>query len=136
VVKSCLCLISLIFIYSSLQYMLELIIKGKKKKVQLSLCLTNYALRDEGVGGVDVLIHVFLTSTLVGGEWSASRPGCFSPGERAWYSLHTILGGAQNWRKFLTIPGLEIRPLCRPAHSKSLYRQRWLGCYAKRLCRT
>jgi hypothetical protein len=34
-------------------------------------------------GGVDVQIHVFLTSTLVGGEWSASRPGSFTPGERA-----------------------------------------------------
>jgi hypothetical protein len=34
-------------------------------------------------GGVDVWIHVFLTSALVGGEWSASRPGRFTPGERA-----------------------------------------------------
>jgi hypothetical protein len=25
-------------------------------------------------GGVDVEIHMFLTSALVGGEWSASRP--------------------------------------------------------------
>jgi hypothetical protein len=31
-------------------------------------------------GGVDVLIHIFLTSALVGGEWSASRPGRFHPG--------------------------------------------------------
>jgi hypothetical protein len=31
-------------------------------------------------GGVDVLIHVLLTSELVGGEWSASRPGHFTPG--------------------------------------------------------
>jgi hypothetical protein len=27
--------------------------------------------------------HVFLTSALVGGEWSASRRGRFTPGERA-----------------------------------------------------
>jgi hypothetical protein len=34
--------------------------------------------------GVDVKIHVlFFTSVLVGGEWSASLPGLFSPGERA-----------------------------------------------------
>jgi hypothetical protein len=26
-------------------------------------------------GGVDVQIHIFLTLALVGGEWSASRPG-------------------------------------------------------------
>jgi hypothetical protein len=32
--------------------------------------------------GVDVYIHVFLTSALVGGEWLASRPGRFTPGER------------------------------------------------------
>jgi hypothetical protein len=31
-------------------------------------------------GGVDVYTHVFLTSTLVGGEWSASRPCRFTPG--------------------------------------------------------
>jgi hypothetical protein len=32
-------------------------------------------------GGVDVYIHVFLTSAIVGGEWSDSRPGRFTPGE-------------------------------------------------------
>jgi hypothetical protein len=34
-------------------------------------------------GGVDVFTHIFLTSALVGGQWSASRPGRFTPGERA-----------------------------------------------------
>jgi hypothetical protein len=33
--------------------------------------------------GVDVKAHVFLTSALAGGEWSASRPCHFTPGERA-----------------------------------------------------
>jgi hypothetical protein len=33
--------------------------------------------------GVDVHTHVFLTSVLAIGEWSASRPGRFTPGERA-----------------------------------------------------
>jgi hypothetical protein len=28
-------------------------------------------------------MHVFLTSALVGGDWSASRPGRFTPGEGA-----------------------------------------------------
>jgi hypothetical protein len=32
-------------------------------------------------GGVDVYTHVFLTSALVGGEWSASRPCRFIPGK-------------------------------------------------------
>jgi hypothetical protein len=34
-------------------------------------------------GGLDVYVHVFLTSALFGGEWSASRPGRFSPEERS-----------------------------------------------------
>jgi hypothetical protein len=34
-------------------------------------------------GGLDVQIHVFLTSALVGDEWSGSRPGRFISGERA-----------------------------------------------------
>jgi hypothetical protein len=33
-------------------------------------------------GGVDVYIHTFLTSALVGGEWSVSRSCCFTTGER------------------------------------------------------
>jgi hypothetical protein len=33
-------------------------------------------------GGVDIQIHVFLTSVLVVDEWSASRPDRFTPGER------------------------------------------------------
>jgi hypothetical protein len=33
-------------------------------------------------GGVDVYIHVFLISALIGDEWSASRPGRFMPRER------------------------------------------------------
>jgi hypothetical protein len=32
-------------------------------------------------GRVDVQIHIFFTSALVGGEWSASRPGTFTPGK-------------------------------------------------------
>jgi hypothetical protein len=51
--------------------------KGKGKVVPVF----NYAMK--AYGGVDVKIHIFLTSALVGGEWSASRPGRFTPGERA-----------------------------------------------------
>jgi hypothetical protein len=32
-------------------------------------------------GGVDVQIHIFLTSALVGGEWSASLSGRFNHGK-------------------------------------------------------
>jgi hypothetical protein len=41
--------------------------------------------------GVDVYIHISLTSALAGGQWSASRPGRFTPGERG-PSTHWIGG--------------------------------------------
>jgi hypothetical protein len=75
-------------------------------------------------GGVDVEIHIFLTSALAGGEWSASRPCRFNPGESA-TGTHWIGGWVDpivglddvKKRKFLTLPGLELRPLGRPARS-------------------
>jgi hypothetical protein len=42
-------------------------------------------------GEVAVQIHVFLTSALVGGEWSASLPARFTPGEKP-SSIHWIGG--------------------------------------------
>jgi hypothetical protein len=74
--------------------------------------------------GVDVEIHIFLTSALVGGEWSTSRPGRFTPGERApgthwiggWVDLRAVLDDLEK-RKFLTLSGLELRSLSRPARS-------------------
>jgi hypothetical protein len=33
--------------------------------------------------GVGVQLHAFLTSALDGGEWSATRPGRFTPKDRA-----------------------------------------------------
>jgi hypothetical protein len=73
-------------------------------------------------GGFDVQIHVFLTSALVGGEWSDSRPCRFPPEKRApgthwiggWVGPRTGPDDVEK-RKFLTLPGLELRRLCRPA---------------------
>jgi hypothetical protein len=73
--------------------------------------------------GVDVKIHIFWTSAQAGGEWSASRPGRFNPGES---SPQTGLDDVDK-RKFLTLPGLELRPLGRPARSRSLYRLSYPG---------
>jgi hypothetical protein len=79
--------------------------------------------------GVAVLIYVFLTSKLVGGEWSAWRPGRFTIGGRATSNLW--IGGEVGpraglddveKRKFLILPGLELRPLGRPTLRWSLYR--------------
>jgi hypothetical protein len=74
--------------------------------------------------GVDVKNHVFLTSALAGCEWSASRPGRFTPGERA-PATHWIGGRVDpragledvEERKFLILPGLKLWPLGRPARS-------------------
>jgi hypothetical protein len=45
---------------------------------------------------VDVYIHIFLTSAVAGGEWSASRPGRFTPrGKSPQYPLDRRLGGPQ-----------------------------------------
>jgi hypothetical protein len=80
-------------------------------------------------GGADVQIHIFLTSALAGGEWSASRPGRFTAEESApgthwiegWAGLRPSPDDVEK-RKFLTLPGLGLRPLGRPAHSQSLSR--------------
>jgi hypothetical protein len=83
---------------------------------------------------VSVQIHIFLTSVLVGGEWSASRPGRFTPSERApgvrwiggWVDPRAGMDDMEK-REFLTLPGLELQPLGRPARSQSLYRLRYPG---------
>jgi hypothetical protein len=69
-------------------------------------------------------ISTFLTSALVGGDLSTSRPGRFNPGERApgthrtggWVDLRAGLDDLEKL-KFLLPPGLELRPLPRPARS-------------------
>jgi hypothetical protein len=75
-----------------------------------------------------VYLHVFLTSAQVGAEWLASRLRHFTPGERApdshsiggWMGPRTGLDDVQN-RKLLILPGLELRPLARPASSESVH---------------
>jgi hypothetical protein len=71
---------------------------------------------------------------LAGGEWSASCPGLFTPKESA-PGTHCIGGGVDpragldemEERKFLTLQGLEFRPLGRPARTLPLYRLRYPG---------
>jgi hypothetical protein len=63
----------------------------------LFLCLTKYTLRHEDVWGVDVQIHIFLTSALIGAEQSASHPCHISPrGNSPRYPLDRRLGGTQS----------------------------------------
>jgi hypothetical protein len=78
-------------------------------------------------GGVDVYIHVSLTSALVGGKWSVSFPGSFTAGEKApgthwiggWVGPRAGLDAAEK-RKFLTLLGLKLLSLGHPSHSQSL----------------
>jgi hypothetical protein len=75
-------------------------------------------------GEVNVYIHIFLTSALVRGEWSPSRPCRFAPEERTpgtywvggWVGPRAGLDDLEK-RKFLTQPGFELQPLSRPARS-------------------
>jgi hypothetical protein len=83
----------------------------------------------------DVYINIFLALALVGGELSVSRPCRFNSGERAsgthfigWMDPKTGLNDIGN----LTLSGLEIRPLGRPARSQSLYRMRYRCLVEKR----
>jgi hypothetical protein len=74
--------------------------------------------------GVDVQTHVFLTSPLVGSEWSLHAPAALPPGKEppathwigGWVDPRAGLDDLEKW-KFLTPPGLELRPLGRPASS-------------------
>jgi hypothetical protein len=64
-----------------------------------------------------------VASALVGGEWSASFSGLFTPGTHwigGWVGPRAGPDDVEK-RKFLTLPGLELRPLCRAARSQSLY---------------
>jgi len=62
------------------------------RRVELFLCLTkHHAMKT--YGGVELQIHAFITSALDGGEWSASRPGRFTPGNKARYTLDRWLAG-------------------------------------------
>jgi hypothetical protein len=65
----------------------------------------------------------FLTSTVDGGEWLASRPSRFTPGERSPAPILTRLGWPQRRfghyeqeKRLLLLPVIEFHPLGCPAH--------------------
>jgi hypothetical protein len=86
-----------------------------KVKVKLSLCLSqHHAMKT--YWGVELQLHAFLTSALGGGEWSDSRPGRFTPRERApsshwiggWMGPRTVLGTVV--KRSIPSPRLESKP--------------------------
>jgi hypothetical protein len=69
-------------------------------KVKLSLGLTMYhAMKTNGE--VKVQFHTFLTSALDGGEWSATCPVLFTPGDSPQYPLDRRLGGPESWSEHI-----------------------------------
>jgi hypothetical protein len=106
----------------------------KVVKVKLSFCLTNQELRREGVLGsgcidphfpdLDIcrrwVIHFTPLPLYPRGK---SPPFHWIGG---WVAPRNGLDDVEK-RKFLTLPGLEIRPLGRPARSQLLYRLRYPG---------
>jgi hypothetical protein len=74
---------------------------------------------------VDVYINVFLTSALVGGEWSASRPDRFTPGKEppgthwtgGWVVPRASLDDMEKRKFLLALPGVEPHLLGRPSRS-------------------
>jgi hypothetical protein len=82
----------------------------------------------------------FLTSALVRDEWSASRPCRFTPGERTsgaqwirdWMDPRAGLDDVEK-RKYLILPGLELRTFGRPTHGQSPYRLRYPGSLLKEI---
>jgi hypothetical protein len=87
-------------------------------------------------GEVDVEIHIFLTSALAGGV--SFTPRSLYPGKRApgtswiggWVDARAGLDDVE-MKKFLTLSGLELRTLGRPARSQSLYRLRYPSSFRK-----
>jgi hypothetical protein len=82
-------------------------------------------------GGVDVYIHIFLTSALVGVSGQLHAP---TLGERApsthwiggWMGPRAGLDDVEN-RKYLILPGLTLQHLSCPARSQSLYQLSYTG---------
>jgi hypothetical protein len=85
----------------------------------------------------------FLTSVLVGGERSASRPGRFNPREtasdthwiRGWVGPRAGLDDMEK-RKILTLLELELRPFGRPVPNQSLYCSLWISRIAIAILQT
>jgi hypothetical protein len=117
-------ILSILDMYSSVGMWHQISCPYKTRgKVKLSLCLTNSAFRPEDVWGSRCTDPVFLTSALLWGEWSASRPDRFTPWERT-SGTHWIGGWMEKEKKgkIVSLPGLELRPPSRPVRNQSLYR--------------
>jgi hypothetical protein len=76
--------------------------------------------------GMDVLIHIFLTSALVGGEWSSTPLPLYTRGKAPRYPLDRRLAGPQSrsgqcGEEKILDPTRTQNPTRHPAHSQLLY---------------
>jgi hypothetical protein len=101
-------------------------------KVKLSLCLINYAPSRENIRGSAIIAPQFIVSVLDGDEWSDSRSGRFTPGERS-SSTHCIGNLVGLRARLKAVTEREIFCSCResntghPGRSPSLYRLNYPG---------
>jgi hypothetical protein len=91
----------------------------KVKQAKSSLCLITSAPCTEDMWGCGGIAPPFLTSTVDGGEWLASRHFRFTPGKRV-RGLHYVRGwvgsifgldSVDQRKNFLPLPGIELRLL-------------------------
>ena len=78
--------------------------KVHKKDEKVKLFLPKIG-RCISLGEAEVRLHAFLSSALHGGEWSASRPGRFTPGKKTPVHIQEVAGVAPEtvwamWRNF------------------------------------
>jgi hypothetical protein len=67
---------------------------------------------------MEVELNSFLTSTLDAGDWSVSRPSCFTPGKEVRYPLNMRIGGPlslfgsfEEERSLLPTSGIKYRTI-------------------------
>jgi hypothetical protein len=67
---------------------------------------------------MEVQLHIFLTLTVDGGEWSASRPGRFTPREKP-PGIHWVGGWVGPRASFDAVVKRKIPSLCRDSNPRS-----------------
>jgi hypothetical protein len=112
-----LCNVFISFSYFLLKNVATELEGSNKVKVKLPLCLTKHHSM-KTYWGVEVLLHAFLTSALDGGEWSASRPGRFTPRERA-PGTHSIGGWVGPRAVLNAMVKREIPSPCRKSNPRT-----------------
>jgi hypothetical protein len=95
-----------------------------KVKVNLPTCITNWALGHECAWRMGCIIHVILTSALVGGEWSASWICHFTlrEGATGTHWIGSWVDPRANLEDMEELKILDFTGTRSPTHSQSLYR--------------